>query len=59
MDRGLTLDRTFVECSALGFQSTLTIVLAVACYTLYRRSRGEHFRTWAWAWASYVARVAT
>lgn len=54
----ITLDRTFVECSALGFQSVLTIGLAVACYTLYRRSRGHHFLIWSAAWSVYVVRLA-
>jgi signal transduction histidine kinase len=53
-----TLDRTFVECSALGFQAVLTTVLAVACYVLWQRSRGAHFLTWTIAWAVYVARLA-
>jgi len=53
-----TLDRTFVECSALGFQAVLTTVLAVACYVLWKRSRGAHFLTWTVAWAVYVARLA-
>jgi signal transduction histidine kinase len=57
MERGLTLDRTFVECSALGFQSVVTTVLAIACYILYRRSRGAHFRTWAIAWTVYIVRL--
>ncbi len=51
------LDRTFVECSALGFQSSLTIVLAIVCYILYKRGRGTHFQTWAAAWAVYVVRL--
>jgi signal transduction histidine kinase len=54
----LTLDRIFVECSALGFQSTITIVLGIACLILYERARGEHFRTWAMAWGVYVVRLA-
>jgi len=54
----LTLDRTFVECSALGFQSTLSLVLAAASLILYRRSRGAHFLTWAAAWSVYVVRLA-
>ncbi|HEX5069927.1 MAG TPA: sensor histidine kinase [Vicinamibacterales bacterium] len=53
-----TLDRTFVECSALGFQAVLTTVLAVACFILWRRSRGGHFLTWTVAWAVYVARLS-
>lgn len=53
-----TLDRTFVECSALGFQATLTVVLAAACLILYKRSRGDHFRLWAWAFAVYVVRLS-
>jgi len=57
-EAGLTLDRTFVECSALGFQSTLSLVLAAACFILYRRSRGAHFLTWAAAWSIYVVRLA-
>jgi len=28
------LDRTFVECSALGFQSVVTSVMAIACWRL-------------------------
>jgi signal transduction histidine kinase len=51
-------DRTFVECSALGFQSVVTTVLAIACYVLWLRHRGAHFLTWAAAWAVYVGRLA-
>jgi signal transduction histidine kinase len=53
-----TLDRTFVECSALGFQSVVTSVLALACYALYTRHRGPYFLTWALAWSVYVVRLA-
>lgn len=53
-----TLDRTFVECSALGFQSMLTSVMAVACYVLWRRQRGSYFLTWSAAWGVYVIRLA-
>jgi signal transduction histidine kinase len=53
-----SLDRTFVECSALGFQSVVTSILAIACYLLWRRQRGEHFLTWSFAWAVYVIRLA-
>jgi signal transduction histidine kinase len=53
-----SFDRTFVECSALGFQSVLTSVLAVACYALYQRHGGPYFRTWAFAWSIYVVRLA-
>jgi signal transduction histidine kinase len=52
------LDRTFVECSALGFQSVLTSVLAIACYVLWRRHRRAYFGTWALAWSIYVVRLA-
>jgi signal transduction histidine kinase len=52
------LDRTFVECSALGFQSVVTSVLAIACYVLWQRHRGDHFLTWAMAWSVYVVRLA-
>lgn len=52
------LDRTFVECSALGFQSVLTSILAVACYLLWRRQRHPYFLTWSAAWAVYVVRLA-
>lgn len=51
------LDRTFVECSALGFQSVVTSVLAVACYVLWQRQRGAHFLTWSAAWLLYVVRL--
>ncbi|MEO8682364.1 MAG: sensor histidine kinase [Vicinamibacterales bacterium] len=54
----MTLDRTFVECSALGFQSMLTTALAVTCYVLWRRQRGEYFLTWSAAWFLYVLRLA-
>jgi signal transduction histidine kinase len=53
-----SLDRTFVECSALGFQSVLTSVLAIACYALYQRHGGPYFLTWALAWSVYVVRLA-
>ncbi len=52
------LDRTFVECSALGFQSVVTSILAVACYVLWRRQRRPYFLTWSAAWAVYVVRLA-
>ena len=52
------LDRTFVECSALGFQSVVTSILAIACYLLWRRQRGAHFRTLSFAWSVYVVRLA-
>ena len=52
-----TLDRTFVECSALGFQSVLTTILAAACYVLWQRQRGAYFLTWAIAWSVYVVRL--
>lgn len=52
------LDRTFVECSALGFQSVVTSLLAIACYVLWRRQRRAYFLTWALAWAVYVVRLA-
>ena len=55
----MTLDRLFVECSALGFQSVLTSTLAVTCYVLWLRQRGPHFLTWSIAWALYVVRLAS
>ncbi|MGE0816353.1 MAG: sensor histidine kinase [Vicinamibacterales bacterium] len=51
-------DRTFVECSMLGFQSVLTLLLAIACAVLWRRGQGEFFLTWSAAWAVYVVRLA-
>jgi signal transduction histidine kinase len=54
----VTLDRTFVECSALGFQSVVTTLLTLACYALWARHRGSHFLTWAAAWSVYVVRLA-
>ena len=53
----MTLDRTFVECSALGFQSVLTTALAITCYVLWLRRRGDHFLTWSAAWFLYVIRL--
>lgn len=55
----MTLDRLFVECSALGFQSVLTSTLALTCYVLWLRQRGPHFLTWSMAWALYVVRLAS
>ena len=54
----MTLDRIFVECSALGFQSVLTSALAVTCYVLWLRQRGDYFLTWSAAWFLYVLRLA-
>jgi len=54
----VSLDRTFVECSALGFQSVLTTALAITCYVLWLRQRGDHFLTWSAAWFLYVLRLA-
>ncbi len=53
-----TMDRVFVECSALGFQTTLTILLALAYTWLWRRQRRTYFLTWALAWTVYAARLA-
>jgi signal transduction histidine kinase len=55
----VNLDRTFVECSALGFQAVLTLVLAATCYVLWLRQRGAHFLTWSAAWTVYVLRLAS
>ena len=55
----MTLDRLFVECSALGFQSVLTTTLALTCYVLWLRQRGLHFLTWSMAWALYVVRLGS
>jgi signal transduction histidine kinase len=55
----MTLDRLFVECSALGFQSVLTTTLALTCYVLWLRQRGPHFLTWSMAWALYVVRLGS
>ncbi|HQZ39359.1 MAG TPA: sensor histidine kinase [Vicinamibacterales bacterium] len=52
------LDRTFVECSALGFQAVVTSIMAIACYVLWLRQRGTFFLTWALAWSVYVVRLA-
>ena len=54
----MTLDRLFVETSALGFQAIVTVVLAFACYGLWLRQGGTHFLTWAAAWGVYVLRLA-
>jgi len=53
-----TMDRVFVECSALGFQAVLTILLALAYTWLWRRQRRPYFLTWALAWTVYAARLA-
>ena len=55
----MSLDRTFVECSALGFQSVLTSALAITCYVLWTRHRGAHFLTWSAAWGVYVVRLSS
>lgn len=54
-----TLNRLFVECSALGFQSVLTSALALTCYVLWVRQRGPHFLTWSIAWGLYVVRLGS
>ena len=54
----MTLDRIFVECSALGFQSVLTTALAITCYVLWRRQRRDYFLTWSAAWFVYVLRLS-
>jgi signal transduction histidine kinase len=54
----MTLDRLFVESSALGFQALVTALLAVACYGLWLRQGGVHFITWSAAWTVYVVRLA-
>lgn len=53
----MTLDRLFVECSALGFQSILTTTLAITCYVLWLRQRRDYFLTWSVAWFLYVLRL--
>src|SRR5690349_10842133 len=53
------MDRVFVECSALGFQSVLTSALALTCYILWLRQRGAYFFTWSLAWAVYVVRLSS
>lgn len=52
------LDRTFVEWSALGLQSVVTSILAMACYVLWRRQGGSYFLTWTAVWSLYVVRPA-
>jgi signal transduction histidine kinase len=52
------MDRIFVECSALGFQTVLTILLAFAFLWLWHRQRRPYFLTWALAWTLYAARLA-
>ena len=54
----MTLDRIFVECSVLGFQSVLTTALAITCYVLWRRQRRDYFLTWTAAWFLYVVRLS-
>lgn len=54
----MTLDRTFVECSVLGFQSVLTTALAITCYVLWLRQRRDYFLTWSAAWFLYVLRLS-
>jgi signal transduction histidine kinase len=55
---GTTMDRVFVECSALGFQTVLTLLLALAYLWLWRRQRRSYFLTWSLAWMFYAARLA-
>ncbi len=52
------MDRVFVECSALGFQTVLTLLLALAYLWLWRRQRRPYFLTWSLAWTFYAARLA-
>jgi signal transduction histidine kinase len=53
-----SMDRIFVECSALGFQAVLTILLALAFLWLWRRQRRTYFLTWSLAWTLYATRLA-
>jgi len=53
-----SMDRVFVECSALGFQTVLTILLALAFILLWQRQRRPFFLTWSLAWWVYAARLA-
>jgi signal transduction histidine kinase len=54
----LPMDRVFVECSALGFQTVLTLLLALAFLWLWRRQHRPYFLTWSLAWTVYAARLA-
>ncbi len=53
------LNRVSVECSALGFQSVVTSLLALACFTLWRHQRQPYFLTWSLAWLSYAIRLGS
>jgi signal transduction histidine kinase len=53
------LRRVTVECSALGFQSLITSLLALACLGLWRRQHRSYFLTWSLAWGLYALRLAS
>jgi signal transduction histidine kinase len=58
MEQGV-LSRLAVECSALGFQSLITCLLALACFGLWRRQHRPYFLTWSLAWGLYALRLAS
>ncbi len=46
-----------MELSALGFQSLLTIILAIVYYRLWETQHRPYFLSWAAAWALYALRI--
>ena len=52
------MDRLHLECSALGFQSVLTLLLALVYLGLWRQQRRGYFLAWAAGWGVYGLRLA-
>jgi signal transduction histidine kinase len=51
------VDRLTVELSALGFQSLLTVILAIVYYRLWETQHRAYFLSWAAAWAVYALKL--
>ncbi len=51
------MNRLAVEITALAFQATLTALLALVHYGLWRQQRRPYFATWSAAWAVYALRL--
>ena len=51
------MNRLAVEITALAFQATLTGLLALVHYGLWRQQNRSYFATWSAAWAAYALRL--
>ena len=51
------MDRLTVEIAALVFQATVTTLLALVYWWLWRQQRRPYFAIWALAWAAFALRL--